>query len=336
MKFAACIGWQRGTLTIRTSMHALWLENQELRLREDVPIPVPPPGEALVRVTVAGICNTDVELTRGYYPYAGIPGHEFVGVVEQGPETLRGKRVAGEINAVCGACEPCRNERRTHCDHRTVLGIIARNGAFAEYLTLPAENLHVVPDEVPDEIAVFTEPLAAALEIQTQIAIRDSDRVLVVGDGKLGQLVALSLALTGCGLAVTGRHREKLALLERAGIRTIEAPEIAARSFDVAVECSGSASGFALARQALRARGTLVMKSTYAGELTVNASSLVVDEISLIGSRCGPFAPALELLAENRIDPRPLIHARYALSDAVSAFEHAQRPGVLKVLVRCT
>lgn len=314
-------------------MRALWLENQQLRLRDDLPRPEPPPGEALIRVVMAGICNTDIELTRGYYPYAGIPGHEFVGIVEQGPEQLRGKRVVGEINAVCGACEPCRNERRTHCDHRTVLGIIARNGAFAEYLTLPVENLHVVPDEVPDEIAVFTEPLAAALEIQTQIAIEEHDRVLVVGDGKLGQLVASSLALTGCKLTVAGKHREKLELLERAGIRTIDAADVAERSFDIAVECSGSANGFALARKALRARGTLVMKSTYAGELTVNASSLVVDEITLIGSRCGPFDAALRLLAEKRIDPRPLIHARYALADGVSAFEHAQRAGVLKVLV---
>ena len=317
-------------------MRALWLEDQTLTLRDDVPMPAPAPGEALVRVVVAGVCNTDIELTRGYYPYAGIPGHEFVGVVESGPEELRGKRVVGEINAVCGDCETCRRGDRTHCERRTVLGIAGRNGAFAEYLALPVANLHVVPDDLSTEKAAFTEPLAAALEVQQQMDIRESDRVLVIGDGKLGQLVARSLALTGCRLTATGRHREKLALLERHGIHTTNADAVAPRSFDVAVECSGSASGFELARTALRPRGTLVMKSTYAGDLTVNASSLVVDEITLVGSRCGPFAPALRLLADGKIDPTDLIHARYPLRDAVAAFERAQRAGVLKVLVECS
>jgi threonine dehydrogenase-like Zn-dependent dehydrogenase len=317
-------------------VRALWLEDRQLTLREDLPIPTPPPGEALVRVLMAGICNTDVELTHGYYPYAGIPGHEFVGVVEQGPEELRGERVVGEINATCGACESCRNARATHCENRNVLGIAGRNGAFAEWLILPAANLHVVPAHLSTERAVFTEPLAAALEIQEQIEIRESDRVLVVGDGKLGQFIARTLALTGCRLAVTGRHASKLALLESAGIATIEMDAIAPRTFDVAVECSGSASGFALARKALRSRGTLVMKSTYAGELTFNASAMVVDEITLLGSRCGPFAPALRLLAEGKVDPTDLIHARYPLRDAIAAFEHAQQPGILKVLVDCT
>jgi threonine dehydrogenase-like Zn-dependent dehydrogenase len=317
-------------------MRALWLEDHRLSLRDDVAMPSPPPGEALVRVLMAGICNTDIELTRGYYPYAGIPGHEFVGMVEEGPDALRGRRVVGEINAVCGNCEACHNGRPTHCENRNVLGIIGRNGTFAEYLTLPTANLHVVPDDLPTERAVFTEPLAAALEIQEQIEIRARDRVLVIGDGKLGQLVARTLALTGCRLTVTGRHRDKLALLERRGIDTSDADAITARSFDITVECSGSPSGFALARTALRPRGTLVMKSTYAGDLTVNASSLVVDEITLVGSRCGPFAPALRLLAEGKIDPTDLIHARYPLREAVAAFEHAQRPGVLKVLVECS
>jgi threonine dehydrogenase-like Zn-dependent dehydrogenase len=317
-------------------VRALWLENRHLSFREDIPTPEPPPGEALVRVLIAGICNTDLELTRGYYPYAGIPGHEFVGIVEKGPDELTGRRVVGEINAVCGRCEACRQGRPTHCDHRDVLGIIRRNGAFAEYLTLPAANLHVVPDDLPSDMAVFTEPLAAALEIREQIDIAETDRVLVVGDGKLAQLVARTIALTGCRLAVAGRHRGKLGLLEAAGIATIDGSAIAPRSFDIAVECSGSPSGFTLARHALRPRGTLVMKSTYAGDLTVNASSLVVDEITLVGSRCGPFEPALRLLAERTIDPTPLIHARYALHDAIAAFDHAQRAGTLKVLVACT
>lgn len=316
-------------------MRALWLEDRQLSLRDDLPIPDPPPGEALVRVLIAGICNTDIELTHGYYPYAGIPGHEFVGVVERGPEELRGKRVVGEINATCGTCETCRKGHPTHCENRTVLGIANRNGTFAEYLALPPANLHVVPDSLSNERAVFTEPLAAALEIQEQIDIGASDRVLVVGDGKLGQFIARTLALTGCKLAVAGRHASKLALLEHAGIATIDADSIAPRSFDVAVECSGSSSGFELARKALRPRGTLVMKSTYAGDLTFNASSVVVDEITLIGSRCGPFAPALTLLDNAKIDPTDMIHARYPLRDAIAAFAHAQQPGVLKVLVDC-
>ena len=305
-------------------MRALWLEDRRLSLRE-IPLPTPPPGETLVRVLAAGICNTDIELTRGYYPFAGVPGHEFVGEVD-------GKRVAGEINAVCHQCEACRHGRSTHCERRTVLGIIKRNGAFAEYLTLPDENLHAVPDDVPTEEAVFAEPLAAALEIQQQVNITSDDRVLVVGDGKLGQLVAQTLALTGCRLTVVGRHPEKLALLERRSIETATAPP--SGRFDIAVECSGSPAGFATARQALRSRGTLVMKSTYAGELTVNASSLVVDEITLIGSRCGPFEPALALLAEKKVDVRPLLHATYALDNAIDAFEHAQQSGVLKVIVQ--
>lgn len=305
-------------------LRALWLENRQLRLRDDVPRPMPSPAEALVRVIVAGICNTDIELTRGYYPFTGIPGHEFVGEWE-------GKRVVGEINAACHACDACSAGRPTHCERRTVLGIKDRNGAFAEYLTLPAENLHIVPDEIETEDALFTEPLAAALEIQEQVSIDRNDRVLVVGDGKLGQLVAQTLALTRCHLMVVGRHREKLDLLKRRGIKTADTPT---GKFDIAVDCSGNQSGFAIARAALRPRGTLVMKSTYAGNLTFNASSVVVDEITLIGSRCGPFAPALRLLAEKAIDVRPLLQATYPLQEALTAFDHAQRPGALKIAVR--
>jgi threonine dehydrogenase-like Zn-dependent dehydrogenase len=291
-------------------MRALWLEDRQLSLRE-IDVPTPPPGEVLVRVLATGICNTDIELTRGYYPFAGVPGHEFVGEVG-------GRRVVGEINAVCHQCAACRNGRRNHCEKRTVLGIINRNGAFAEYLSLPEENLHIVPDEVPTEEAVFAEPLAAALEIQEQVRVTPDDRVLVVGRGKLGQLIAQTLSLVGCSLLVVGRGDD--------------APP--AKSFDIAVECSGNPAGFATARAALRPRGTLVMKSTYAGDLTVNASSLVVDEITLVGSRCGPMDKALALLAQRRVDVRPMLHATYTLAEAVAAFEHAQRPGVLKVMVK--
>jgi threonine dehydrogenase-like Zn-dependent dehydrogenase len=290
-------------------MRALWLEDRRLSLRE-IDVPEPPPGEVLVRVLAAGICNTDIELTRGYYPYAGVPGHEFVG-------ELDGMRVVGEINAVCHRCDACRARRTTHCANRTVLGIVNRNGAFADYLSIPRENLHEVPDGIPTEEAVFVEPLAAALEIQQQIRVTPDDRVLVVGNGKLGTLIAQTLALTGCRLKTIGRG---------------DAAPV--RSFDIAVECSGNPEGFATARAALRPRGTLVMKSTYAGALTLNASSLVVDEITLIGSRCGPFAPAIALLAEKKVDVRPLLHATYSLDDAIAAFEHAQRPGVRKVIVR--
>jgi len=315
-------------------MVALWLEGGELRLREDLPLPEPPAGEALLRMRCAGICNTDLELQRGYYPFAGVPGHEFVATVERGPRELVGRRVVGEINAVCGECATCRRGHPTHCERRTVLGIVGRDGAFAQFLTLPLRNLHEVPDGLDDEVAVFTEPLAAALEIGEQIVIGPGDRVLVAGDGKLGQLVARSLALTGCELTVVGHHEHKLALLEAAGIRALHERDLAPAGSDVAVECTGNPEGFALARRALRPRGTLVLKSTYAGRLTVDASALVVDEIRLVGSRCGPFAPALRLLHEGQIDPGPLVEARYPLARSVEAFAHAARPDALKILVK--
>ena len=314
-------------------MQALWLENNQLQLRHDVPIPEPPPGEALVRVVRAGICNTDLELLRGYYPYSGVLGHEFVGVVEQGPKHLQGQRVVGEINAVCGQCRFCRSGQPTHCENRTVLGIVNRNGAFAEYLSLPVENLHLVPDTVPTDVATFTEPIAAALEIQQQVTVRPEERVLVVGDGKLGQLVAQTLAITGCNLLVVGRHQDKLANLAARGIQTGQPDAVTERAFDLSVECTGNPAGFEIARRALRPRGTLVLKSTYAGQLTFDASSLVVDEITLIGSRCGPFPAALQLLASGQVDVEPLIHARYPLTEGLAAFERASTRGVLKVLL---
>jgi threonine dehydrogenase-like Zn-dependent dehydrogenase len=318
-------------------MRAVWLEDLELRLRHDAPVPTPRFGEALVRVRCAGVCGTDLELARGYYPYSGIPGHEFAGRVEAaaGSEGWIGRRVVGEINVVCHACEACRNGRTKHCGRRSVLGILAHHGAFAEYLTLPVENLHEVPANVRDETAVFVEPLAAALEIQRQVAIAPGQPVIVIGDGRLAQLVAQTLALTSCDLLVVGRHEGKLARLASLGIRTSLASELPERRMDVAVECTGDPTGLELARRALRPRGTLVLKSTYAGELKLNASSLVVDEITLVGSRCGPFAAALDLLASGRIDVAGLVHARYPLADALTAFEHAARPGVLKVLLDC-
>lgn len=314
-------------------MKGLWLENQQLHLKSELPIPEPPEGEALVRVLQAGICNTDLELVRGYYPYTGIIGHEFVGIVEKGPENLRDRRVVGEINTSCGECRFCKSGQPTHCENRTVLGIVNRNGAFAEYLSLPVKNLHLIPDNVSTDVATFTEPVAAALEIQDQIKITPNDRILVVGDGKLGQLVAQTLALTGCELLAIGRHREKLENLEARGIQTGFADAVTDGRFDIAVECTGNPDGFAIARRALRPRGILVLKSTYAGDLTLDASSLVVDEITLIGSRCGPFDKAIAALSENKLDVKPLIHARYPLDEAIAAFAHAQHQGVLKVLL---
>lgn len=314
-------------------MEGLWLEAGRLSFRHDLPLPVPPDGEALVRVVRAGICGTDLELARGYMTFTGVPGHEFVGIVEEGPAGLRGRRVVGEINAVCGRCPTCRAGRPRHCPARTVLGIAGRNGAFARHLILPTENLHAVPDNLPTDAAVFTEPLAAALEILEQTSIGEGDRVLVVGDGRLGQLVARTVARTRCDLLVAGRHEAKLDLLSACGIRTAWPDAVPERGFDVAVECTGNAEGFGLALGALRPRGVLVMKSTYASSLSVNAARIVVDEITLIGSRCGPFPPALDLLASGEIDPAPLIHARFPLEEGLAAFESSRQPGVLKVLL---
>jgi threonine dehydrogenase-like Zn-dependent dehydrogenase len=288
-----------------------------------------------VRVLYAGVCNTDLEMVRGYFAYTGVPGHEFVGVVEEAPGApdLIGKRVVGEINASCRACETCRAGRPTHCPSRTVLGILKRDGAHAQRLTLPIANLHQVPAGVSDEAAVFTEPLAAALEIQEQVEVGPGDRVVVVGSGKLGSLVAQTLALTGCELLVVGRNPATLALLAARGIRTATADGIPAGRADVAVECTGNPDGFALARHAVRARGTIVLKSTYHGELPLNVAMVVVDEITLIGSRCGPMAPALDLLSRGAVDVGPLLAARYPLRDAPAAYEHAARPGTLKVVI---
>ena len=314
-------------------MKGLWLENQHLELRNDIPIPAIASDEALVRVLRAGICNTDLELLRGYYPYQGVLGHEFVGIVEQGPANLLNQRVVGEINATCGNCHYCLTGQATHCENRTVLGIVNRNGAFAEYLALPVKNLYPVPDSVSTDAATFTEPIAAALEIQEQVTITPQMKVLVVGDCKLGQLVAQTLALTGCDLLAIGRHAEKLANLTAQNIPTGFAEDVTDRSFDIAVECTGNPDGFAIARRALRPRGILVLKSTYANQLSLDISSIVVDEITLIGSRCGPFSKALKLLAENKIEVHNLIQARYSLDEGLAAFKHAQKRGVLKVLL---
>ncbi len=315
-------------------MRALLLD-KDLRLVEDYPTPEPAAGEALIRVSVAGICNTDLELVRGYMQFRGIPGHEFVGVVERAPgaEEWENRRVVGEINAACGECPTCRAGRPTHCPHRTTLGIAGRDGAFAEYLTLPVHNLLPVPDSILDEVAVFTEPLAAACEILQQVHVHPTDRVVVLGDGKLGLLCAQALALTGCDLTAVGHHQEKLDILARRGIPTTLEDEAVEPGADLVIEATGHPGGYAAARRLVRPRGTVVLKSTYHGSLDADLTMVVVDEITLAGSRCGPFAPALRLLERGLVDVAPLVQARYPLGEALTAFERAARPGTLKVLV---
>jgi threonine dehydrogenase-like Zn-dependent dehydrogenase len=313
-------------------MNVLWLENNQISLRE-VP-QLRKPNEVLIKIRKAGICSTDLELVKGYYLYTGVLGHEFVGeVVEADDVSWVGQRVVGEINVVCNECEQCLNGRPTHCENRTVLGIVNRDGIFAEYATLPLANLHRVPASIPDEMAVFTEPLAAALEIQQQVQVKPTDRVLLVGAGRLGQLIAQTLALTGCDLRVVARHKHQQDLLKKRGIGIIAEEEIKPWRWDIVVEATGSPSGFSLARQAIRPRGTLVLKSTYKGDMSVNFSSIVVDEINIVGSRCGPFEPALRLMESKQVDPTALIDSEFSLGDALKAFEHAAGTGVLKVLV---
>ena len=317
-------------------MRALLCDNG-LRYDPTYPDPVPPPGEALIRVRLAGICNTDLELVRGYLGFRGVLGHEFVGEVVQASDVAwLGQRVVGDINAACRRqqCEACNAGRYTHCPNRTTLGIAGRDGAFADHLVLPLANLFAVPDHVPDESAVFTEPLAAACEILEQIKIAPTDRVVVLGDGKLGLLVAAVLRLTGAELTLVGRNHDKLVIAAGWGVQVRLANEpLPAQTADVVVECTGSPQGFETARRLLRPRGTLVLKSTYHGALNVDMSGLVVDEIMLLGSRCGPFAPALRLLAAGLVDPRGLISDTYVLDQAAAAFAHAAAPGVLKVLL---
>ncbi len=308
-----------------------------LKVEEQRPAPQIQPGEALIEVHRAGICNTDLEITRGYLDFHGVLGHEFVGTVREvaSPQdkTWLGKRVVGEINAACGHCPTCRANRPTHCPNRRTLGIGGLDGAFAEYLRLPVVNLLEVPASVPDEQAVFTEPLAASLEILEQLHFRPTDRTLVIGDGKMGLLISQVLRLTGAEVGLLGRHPEKAAVVERQGVtfhRNLEPDEV---GFDVVVECTGNSEGLETARRLVRPRGTLVLKSTYHGAPSVPLSMYVVDEINVVGSRCGPFAPALRLLERRLIDVEPLISAEFSLAQGLSAFDAAFGKGNIKVLL---
>jgi threonine dehydrogenase-like Zn-dependent dehydrogenase len=331
-------------------MRALTYHNNTLTLEKNYPRPDLQPGEALVRVLQAGICNTDLEITRGYLAFQGVLGHEFAGIVEtvhEGPGASRptylvGKRVVGEINAAChrSDCFYCTHHMPTHCPDRTTLGILKRDGAFAEYLTLPVENLHLVPDNVSDEEAVFVEPLAANFEILEQVHLKPTDSVVILGDGKMGQLAAQVLPLSGSEVMMVGKHEEKLALAAKRGVHTfvLDDPQSFTlenrRRVDLVVECSGSAQGLELALRLVRPRGTIVLKSTVAVQSTLHLAPIVIDEICLQGSRCGPFAPALRALSQKLVDVRPLISAQFSLDEGLAAFEHAAQPGVLKVLVK--
>jgi len=317
------------------------------------PLPKLRPGWALVRVRLAGICNTDLEILRGYHRFRGTPGHEFVGEVEEvrgAASAVRarwvGRRVVGEINIGCRAlghprvCRYCRRGLRSHCDRRKVLGIVDHDGAFAEYLALPVENLHAVPASVSDEAAVFTEPLAAACQIAAQVDLPRFRSAAVLGDGKLGQLIARVLRLAGPRVVLFGKHGAKLAIARAAGIATARVTRKARalnelrNSFPLVVEATGSPAGLAFAQEIVAPRGTLVLKSTFHGAAPVETWPLVVKEIQAVGSRCGPFKKALALLHSRRVDPLPLISRSFALAEAPAAAVFAEKPGVLKVLLR--
>lgn len=303
-----------------------------MKVLRDYPDPRAKPGEVRVRVLCAGICETDLQLIRGYMGFRGVLGHEFVGIAESGP--FAGRRVVGEINCACRHCDLCRRGLPTHCSNRTVLGIFNHDGAFADTITVPQENLHVVPDDIPTDIAVFTEPVAAAFQIPAQIQVQPTDRVVVLGDGRLGNLCAQVLAGLSNHVLVVGKHANKLALVHALGIATAMRDELeAGRDADIVVDCTGSETGLPTALRLVRPRGTIVLKTTVAGEQTLAWAPFVIDEVTLVGSRCGPFDQALKALADGRVNVAPLISDRFDLSDGANALEHARTKPVLKVLL---
>jgi len=312
-------------------MKALYFD--EKLYTKDIPLPQLKPGEALIRTLYAGICATDREIVEGYMEFKGVPGHEFVGIVENSdePEWI-GKRVVGEINAACGKCEYCRKGLTRHCPHRTVLGIKGRNGAFAEFLTLPNINLREVPHQIDDQTAVFTEPLAAAVEIAEQVKLDPSWNALIIGDGKLAALIAQVLKLKGLKLTIAGKIPQKLRLFENWGM-AVTLDEPAPHSYDLVVEASGSPQGWNTAVSAVKPRGIIVLKSTYQGDMNFNPAPLVINEITLVGSRCGRFEPALRLLASGCIDVKSLISKVFDFYNMLEAFEYSMRQECMKVLV---
>jgi len=303
-----------------------------VQLDASKPAPAPAESEVLVRVTRAGVCETDLQLIKGYMGFRGVLGHEFVGVAESGD--FAGQRVVGEINCACWQCDTCRSGLPTHCPNRTVLGILNHDGAFADLIAVPQRNLHRVPDSVPDDIAVFTEPVAAAFQIPAQVAIAGTERIVVLGDGRLGNLCAQVLASMADDVLVVGKHREKLALLEGMGLKTaLLSDSLPERSVDIVVDCTGSESGLPTALKLVRPRGTIVLKTTVAGTQTLAWAPFVIDEVTLVGSRCGPFDRALDALEHGLVDVEPLIADRFNLSNGLMALQRAQQKGVLKVLL---
>jgi threonine dehydrogenase-like Zn-dependent dehydrogenase len=315
-------------------MRALAVHDGELHLVDDAPEPVVETGEVLIRPLLTGICNTDMELVQGYYNYAGILGHEFVGEVAAGPAEWQGKRVVGEINIGCGTCDFCLQGVPSHCRARRTLGINQYEGVFADYFKLPIANLLPVPDGITNEQAVFAEPLAAAAEVLEAAVIKPSDRVIVIGAGKLGLLVAQVVRLTGCDLAVVVRHDRQADRLTGWGIPAVRFEDLSAGRADVVIDCTGRQEGFADALHLLRARGTLILKSTYHGLPQADLSQVAVQEYTVIGSRCGPFDAALRLLQAGLVDVQSMIEAVYPLDDGMAAFEAAAEPGALKILVQ--
>jgi threonine dehydrogenase-like Zn-dependent dehydrogenase len=290
---------------------------------------------ALVRVRLAGICSTDLQILKGYMGFRGVPGHEFVGEVREGPAELAGKRVVGEINFACGRCEFCARELGRHCLERKVMGILGADGSFAEYLSVPEENLHAVPDSVSDEEAVFTEPLAAAFEILDQTPPKTGESVVVLGDGKLGFLCAQVLAAAGGRILVVGKHAAKLERLQKLGIQTAHLSDWKPRPAGMVVDATGSTAGLKLAMSIVMPRGVIVLKSTVAEDHGLSLAPLVINEVTVVGSRCGRFAPALGALSAKSVSVTPLIDKVYPLTDGVQAAIHAARPGVSKILLRC-
>jgi threonine dehydrogenase-like Zn-dependent dehydrogenase len=313
-------------------MRAVLLKSGELQFREDVPPPQPRPGEVRVRVLKAGICETDLQLIQGYMGFEGILGHEFVGIAETG--RFAGRRVVGEINCTCGSCEYCANGLGTHCPRRTVLGILNHNGAFADFLVLPERNLHLIPEEIPTELAVLTEPLAAAFQIPAQLPLKEFREVIVLGDGRLGNLCAQVVRLSGCQVTVVGKHPEKLQVLKQLGFNTRELSDLKPEPLaDMVVDCTGSDTGLPLAIQLVKPRGTVVLKTTVAGRQTLSLAPLVIDEITLVGSRCGPFDRALEALRLGEVEAGCLLSDAYPLEQAIPAFKRAREGHVLKLLL---
>jgi len=313
-------------------MRALFWDGSEARVVHR-PEPQANADMAVVRVALAGVCNTDLELVKGYMGFCGVLGHEFVGTVVDGPEAWRGRRVVGEINFACDRCALCARGLQRHCPNRRVMGILNVDGAFAEQVAVPVGNLHAVPDNVPDDAAVFTEPLAAAFEILEQVRVEPGMECVVLGDGKLGLLVAQVLVRTGARVLAVGKHEDKLRHLRTRGVRTATVDEWKREPADLVVEATGSASGFALAAAAARPRGTVVLKSTVAETAPLNLAPLVINEITAVGSRCGPFAPALRALETGTVDVCSLISARVPLVRADEGLRLAAEPGVLKVLI---